>query len=84
MQGFDGSTDSTDHLVKWISAANHSSVERYAESLGLVGYSIDEADVPADCDTVDGVDVVLAQDGTVAVLAPYCNPFYWKTAHLPI
>ncbi len=83
LQGFDGSTDATDHLVKWIKASCRAHVAAYADSLGLVGYSIDEAPLPPDCDTVDGVDVELAPDGTVAVLAPYCNPLRWMVAHLP-
>ena len=84
LRGYDGAGyDEAEHLIKWIKADCRFHVGAYAESLGLTGHSIAVAPLPSGCDIADGVDVVLASDGSVARLAPGCNPLRWMVAHLP-
>jgi hypothetical protein len=67
LPGFDGDTDATDHLIKWISAPNIIAVHGYLSSvgIGILDCTLEEAALPEDIGTDDGVDLVLDDEGNV-------------------
>jgi hypothetical protein len=57
LNGFNGGTDETDHLVKWVSAESESHVKLVFDSLNPTkGYKINSTDIHPDC---SGIDMVL-------------------------
>ena len=61
LNGFDGGTDETDHLVKWISASDLAMVESYLELTGLKSHvqGVIEIQKGTPLTFADGIDVIL-------------------------
>lgn len=61
LKGFDGGTDSTDHLVKWIRAEDRSILDRWLKHSGLTDSVRDITDIGHHATAFDqGVDVKLS------------------------
>jgi hypothetical protein len=74
LNGFDGGSDETDNLVKWISAPNQAMVERYIDETGLRPHvqSVIEIREDTNLTFADGIDIILsdhshAQSGEVKI-----------------
>lgn len=65
LAGFDGDTDETDHLIKWISAPSYRAVQRFVERarLPLTKAGIIEMNNQGTLTRADGIDVILTEDG---------------------
>ena len=66
LKGFDGNTDETDHLVKWINATDIQEVESWLETYDLTQFVASgpfELEMPA-LSYADGVDVRVTEDGS--------------------
>lgn len=64
LKGFDGGTDKTDHLVKWVRAENRSILDQWLKLCGIIDSVSDVADIEQnaffDVSFDDGVDVKLS------------------------
>ena len=61
LKGFDGGTDKTDHLVKWVRAENRVILDRWLESCGLTDCVRDVTDIAHHAVSFDaGLDVKLS------------------------
>jgi len=78
LAGFNGHTDTTDHLVKWVKAPHREAVVRFAAAHGLEGYTLDRLEGRDDYTFEDGVDVQLDYEGNVIAHAPHVEVAYWK------
>ena len=69
LNGYDGETDATDHLVKWVKAPNRKVLDRWLEVTGLTPYANDVREMAGRGDLTfeDGVDVELSEKGDAAV-----------------
>lgn len=61
LNGYNGETDATDHLVKWVKTLNRKILERWIDLVGLRPYvqSIDVVHEGQDLEFIDGIDVLL-------------------------
>lgn len=61
LKGFDGGTDQTDNLVKWVRAENKATVELWLKRLGLDHVVRDITDIGYHATTFeDGINVILS------------------------
>ena len=67
LKGFDGGTDKTDHLVKWIRASNRQILDQWLEKTGIAEVVDDIRDIAdyALC-FEEGIDVRLLENFDVA------------------
>lgn len=81
LAGFQGNGDPLDEdRVKWINAPSEGRVLRFAESLGLNGFTVSV--LPGErgpLDFEDGVDVILDEDNDDIQIAPGCRLGDWLT-----
>ena len=59
LSGYDGSTDATDHLIKWVNASSLAAVEVYAAQQGWSVQSIETPWGDNALTVEDGVDAIL-------------------------
>jgi len=69
LKGFDGTTDDTDHLVKWVNAPDQATLDRWLDENSLTDYLscetrnlIESGCVPKGAGRDDGVDFVIGED----------------------
>lgn len=74
--GFDGNTDKTDHLIKWVEAPCKSLAQEACVQRGWDVSTLQETDLDSTADGIDdGIDVVvgpLAQDAAGIRVPAYC------------
>lgn len=63
LKGWDGNTDRTDHLVKWVWCRDEHQLRTYLSQSGLWAMVEDVAEIYPGCQLTfaDGVDIVLAE-----------------------
>lgn len=66
LRGYDGDTDTTDHLVKWVLAPDLDTLKRWLSKMGMRLHSdpYDMGDYAAQYDWADGIDLKLFENGT--------------------
>jgi hypothetical protein len=64
LPGFDGSTDETEDLIKWIKAPDVASVANFIDQLNITGCMIEKLD-NQNVDFVDGVEFFSEQKDIV-------------------
>ncbi len=64
LAGYDGGTDTTDHLIKWVKAPSRAALDAYIAAMGYTLQGQPEIILPeADLSFEDGVDVILDEKG---------------------
>ena len=68
LNGFDGESDETDHLVKWVSAPSYAALQKFITRSNLEGSVLtmhDMGDLRSKYGPEDGVDVIVGDDGRI-------------------
>ncbi len=72
LKGFDGSTDKTDHLIKWIRANNREELDHWIEKNALTDYldpNCDIADLRGlSCVPKGGVDFIVGKNSDTSLM----------------
>jgi hypothetical protein len=72
LKGWDGSSDSTDHLVKWVKVSSYEVLERWLAVHNLTIWLAEppeDASELGDCDFDEGLNVAIEDDGEYACAA---------------
>ena len=71
LDGFDGGTDETDHLIKWVLAPNRDRLDEWIKLTGLARLvkSVDTNDNYNALTFSDGIDVVISVDHNLQLVA---------------
>lgn len=77
LKGFDGSTDATDHLVKWVDAPSEEAVTFFAKANGLQDFSVEKM-TNQNIEFEDGLDVILDGSGLCLFAAEGVDVNIWK------
>ena len=84
LEGYDGGTDTTDHLVYWVNAYNEEDVRVFIDRLGWV---LDDSGIDIRSEEPllfsDGVDFELHPGGTLMAVSTYCLVCYTVARHDP-
>jgi len=71
LKGFDGNTDATDHLVKWVNAPNRAALDQWLDESELNDYLagdcpirnlIESGCVPKGAGKEDGIDFIFGEE----------------------
>jgi hypothetical protein len=63
LKGFDGSTDRTDHLIKWIVATSRSALENWLDASGLLDFlACDPIRLPSSLEAITDGDFVVGRE----------------------